>query len=34
MPYADSSFFLALLRKEGWLKQKALYVYEHYKNDK
>ena len=32
MPYADTDFFLALLKKEDWLKENAITIYTEYKN--
>ena len=31
MPYADADFFLAILKPEDWLKEKALLLYHKYK---
>src|SRR3989338_4321104 len=33
MPYADSDFFLAILKPNDWLKEKALSLYKLYKGD-
>lgn len=33
MPYADSDFFLALLKKDDWLKEKAIDIYRKHKGN-